>query len=68
MPENFHQNFPKMILGKNKDLSITIEGRLEELTALVPKPYSVLYIYLLNPQDEMFHIRFERRFQVGAPP
>ena len=33
MPENFHQNFPKMILGKNKDLSITIEGRL----ILIPK-------------------------------
>ena len=57
------------------------DSLLEELTALVPKqqlhamyeeavrePYSFLYIYLLNPRDEMFHIRFERRFQVGAPP
>ena len=57
------------------------DSLLEELTALVPKqelhamyeeavrePYSFLYIYLLNPRDEMFHVRFERRFQVGAPP
>ena len=57
------------------------DSLLEELTALVPKkhleamyeeavrePYSFLYIYLLNPRDEMFHIRFDKRFQIGAAP
>ena len=55
------------------------DSLLEELTALLPKadleamyeeavrePYSFLYIYLLNPQNEMFHIRFEKRFQINA--
>ena len=54
------------------------DSLLEELTALVPKPqleamyeaavaepYSFLYIYLLNPLENMFHIRFERIFQLG---
>ena len=54
------------------------DSLLEELTALVPKtrveamyeaavaePYSFLYIYLLNPLEKMFHIRFERVFQLG---
>ncbi|OLP75899.1 hypothetical protein AK812_SmicGene44239, partial [Symbiodinium microadriaticum] len=54
------------------------DSLLEELTALVPKPqleamyeeavaepYSFLYIYLLNPLERMFHIRFERVFQIG---
>ena len=54
------------------------DSLLEELTALVPKPqleamyeaavaepYSFLYIYLLNPLENMFHIRFERVFQLG---
>ena len=54
------------------------DSLLEELTALVPKqqlhamyeeavrePYSFLYIYLLKPRDEMFHIRFDKRFQIG---
>ena len=53
------------------------DSLLEELTALVPKtrleamyeaavaePYSFLYIYLLNPLEKMFHIRFERVFQL----
>ena len=53
------------------------DSLLEELTALVPKqqleamyeaavaePHSFLYIYLLNPLDKMFHIRFERVFQL----
>ena len=57
------------------------DSLLEELTALVPKrqldamyeeavrePYSFLYIYLLNPRDEMFHVRFERRFQISGSP
>ncbi|CAE7559376.1 unnamed protein product, partial [Symbiodinium pilosum] len=57
------------------------DSLLEELTALVPKkqleamyeeavrePYSFLYIYLLKPQDEMFHIRFDKRFQIGLAP
>ncbi|CAE7580983.1 unnamed protein product, partial [Symbiodinium pilosum] len=56
------------------------DSLLEELTALVPKadleamyeaavsePYSFLYIYLLNSPDEMFHVRFEKRFLIGAP-
>ena len=56
------------------------DSLLEELTALVPKadleamyeaavsePYSFLYIYLLNSRDEMFHVRFEKRFLIGAP-
>ena len=54
------------------------DSSLEKLTALVPKPqleamyeaavaepYSFLYIYLLNPLEKMFHIRFERVFQLG---
>ena len=54
------------------------DSLLEELTALAPKPqleamyeaavaepYSFLYIYLLNPLENMFHIRFERVFQLG---
>ena len=54
------------------------DSLLEELTALVPKPqleamyeaavaepFSFLYIYLLNPLEKMFHIRFERVFQLG---
>ena len=54
------------------------DSLLEELTALVPKPqleamyeaavaepYSFLYIYLLNLLEKMFHIRFERVFQLG---
>ena len=57
---------------------LELDSLLEELTALLPKreleamyeeavrePYSFLYIYLLNPRDQMFHIRFERLFQVG---
>ena len=57
------------------------DSLLEELTALVPKarleamyeaavaePYSFLYIYLLNPWQKMFHIRFERVFQLGNGP
>ena len=53
------------------------DSLLEELTALVPKqqleamyeaavaePHSFLYIYLLNPLEKMFHIRFERVFQL----
>ena len=57
------------------------DSLLEELTALVPKadleamyekavaePYSFLYIYLLNSRDEMFHVRFESRFQIDAAP
>ncbi|CAE7598869.1 unnamed protein product, partial [Symbiodinium sp. CCMP2456] len=49
------------------------DSLLEELTALLPKadleamyeeavrePFSFLYIYLLNPREKMFHIRFER--------
>ncbi|OLP94936.1 hypothetical protein AK812_SmicGene22989 [Symbiodinium microadriaticum] len=55
------------------------DSLLEELTALVPKqelhamyeeavrePYSFLYIYLLNPRDDMFHIRFERKRVAGT--
>ncbi|CAE7249636.1 unnamed protein product, partial [Symbiodinium sp. CCMP2456] len=47
------------------------DSLLEELTALLPKadleamyeeavrePFSFLYIYLLNPREKMFHIRF----------
>ena len=54
------------------------DSLLEELTALVPKPqleamyeaavaepFSFLFIYLLNPLEKMFHIRFERVFQLG---
>ena len=54
------------------------DSLLEELTALAPKPqleamyeaavaepYSFLYIYLLNPLEKMFHIRFKRVFQLG---
>ena len=57
------------------------DSLLEELTALVPKPqleamyeaavaepYSFLFIYLLNPLEKMFHIRFERVFQLGRQP
>ena len=57
------------------------DSLLEELTALLPKrdleaiyeeavrePYSFLYIYLLNHRDAMFHVRFERMFQIGAAP
>ena len=57
------------------------DSLLEELTALVPKPqleamyeaavaepYSFLYIYLLNSLEKMFHIRFERVFQLGNTP
>ena len=33
--------------------------------AAVAEPYSFLYIYLLNPLEKMFHIRFERVFQLG---
>ncbi|OLP91619.1 hypothetical protein AK812_SmicGene26658 [Symbiodinium microadriaticum] len=53
------------------------DSLLEELTALLPKrdleaiyeeafrePYSFLYIYLLNHRDAMFHVRFERMFQI----
>ena len=60
---------------------LELDSLLEELTALVPKPrlqamyeeavrepFSFLYIYLLNPRDEMFHIRFERRFQIEDGP
>ena len=55
------------------------DSLLEELTALLPKreleaiyeeavrePYSFLYIYLLNHRDAMFHVRFERMFQIHA--
>ena len=55
------------------------DSLLEELTALLPKrdleaiyeeavrePYSFLYIYLLNHRDAMFHVRFERMFQIQA--
>ena len=54
------------------------DSLLEELTAQVSKkqleamyeeaargPYSFLYIYLLKPRDETFHIRFDKRFQIG---
>ena len=57
---------------------LDLDSLLEELTALLPKreleaiyeeavrePYSFLYIYLLNARDQMFHVRFERLFQVG---
>ena len=64
---------------------LEVESLLEELSALLPKPqlqamyeeavrepYSFWYIYLLNPRDQMFHLRFERRFNVapanGGPP
>ena len=56
-----------------------LDSLLEELTALLPKdelraiyeaavrePFSFLYIYLLNDPDKMFHLRFERRFDVTA--
>ena len=55
------------------------DSLLEELTALLPKrdlkaiyeeavsePYSFLYIYLLNHRDAMFHVMFERMFQMQA--
>ena len=55
------------------------DSLLEELTALLPKrdleaiyeeavrePYSFLYIYLLKHRDAMFHVRFERMFQIGT--
>ena len=32
----------------------------------VREPFSFLYIYLLNPRDQMFHLRFERRFAVES--
>ena len=51
----------------------------KKLTALLPKrdleaiyeeavrePDSFLYIYLLNHRDAMFHVRFERMFQIQA--
>ncbi|CAE7856763.1 unnamed protein product, partial [Symbiodinium microadriaticum] len=57
------------------------DSLLEELTALLSKkrleamyeeavrePYSFLYIYLLKPRDEMFHLRFDKRFQIGPGP
>ena len=63
-----------------------LEAVIEELSALLPKdqlykmyhqctrePFSFWFIYLLNPKESMFHIRFEQRFALekaadGAGP
>ena len=43
-----------------------LEAMYEEA---VREPYSFLCIYLLKQRDAMFHVRFEKRFQLdGKPP